>query len=145
MSGLYNLVLGDGGENDRGAALRAILGNPPIARYRDSWIESWDGVPVIAIYTRQGGGNRDCYCEEYGDGGHPDLNSSCGSNEALQAHPLYLRDADDEYDCTYATFYFKLPDELDPELRAVLTDNMQAPVDMSERWQQAIDAIGGRS
>ena len=139
MSGLYNLMMGDGGEEIRGDALRTILGNPPIARYRDSWVENWDGEPVIAIYTRQGGGNRDCYCEDYG-GAHPDPESSCGSNEALQAHERYLRDADDEFDCTYATFYFRCPPEFRDDLRK--PEIMQAPVDMSERWMAAIDAIG---
>ncbi len=139
MSGLYNLVLGDGGEKSRGGILLGMLGNPPVARFRDAWVENQDDEPVIVIYTRQGGGNRDCFCGEGGQ--HPDTNSSCGSNEAMQTHPLYLRDADDEFDSTYATFCFRCP----PEFRDTLRDPeiMQEPVNMPERWRAAIEAIGG--
>lgn len=141
MSGLYNLVMRDGGEVKRGTILLAMLDNPPVARFRDAWVENHDGEPVIAVYTRQGGGNRECYCDEYDGPGHPDEQTSCGSNEALQAHPMYLRDEDDEFDCTYATFYFRCPPQYRDELRK--PEIMQAPVDMSERWKSAIDAIGG--
>jgi hypothetical protein len=61
---------------------------------------------VLAISTRQGGGNRECYCET------PDESHEDGclalNNEELQAHPQYLHDEDDEWDRTYATFYFKV-------------------------------------
>lgn len=139
MSGMYNLIMGDGHEADRGAILLGLLGNPPVARYRDAWVEKGnDGLPVIAIYTRQGGGNRQCYCEdEFYSGSHPDPASSCGSNEILQAHDLYIRDEDDDFDCTYATFYFRVP----VEAAGILAEIAQEPVNMSDLWQQAIEAI----
>lgn len=61
---------------------------------------------IYVLMTRQGGGNRECWCDD------PDLishDSYCISynNEYLQEHPEYLYDQDDIYDSTYATFYFK--------------------------------------
>ncbi len=57
----------------------------------------------IGISTRQGGGNRECYCEEYDS-----HESYClaVNNDELSSHPQYVRDADDDFDNTYATFYF---------------------------------------
>jgi hypothetical protein len=120
---MYNMVMGDGNEGVRGGILVTALGGPDVGRFRDAWVEKGeDGEPVIAIYTRNGGGNRESY-EEVITG--------------LQAHPLYLRDADDDFDSTYATFYFSAPEELREQLREVA----QEPVNMSERWLAAIDAL----
>jgi S-adenosylhomocysteine hydrolase len=69
--------------------LRA-LGDPEVPRLRDCYLE--DGH--IHIYTRTGGGNREYYEAE---------------NAALQHHPEYVSDEDDGYDCTYATFTFRIP------------------------------------
>lgn len=120
---MYNLVAADGNQNLRGQILTAALGDPDVGRFRDAWIEKGDdGQPVIAIYTRNGGGNRESYADVIAD---------------LQAHPLYLRDADDDFDATYATFYFRTPDHLVDQFREIAGE----PVNMSERWQQAIAAI----
>lgn len=78
---LYDFALGDGHQQHRGALLLALLGFPPVVRFRDAWVETSDDGPVIVIYTRQGGPNRE---EDY----------CAGSNQALAAHPLYLRDRD---------------------------------------------------
>ena len=122
---MYNLVAADGHQYARGSILLAALGNPDPGRFRDAWVEkNEDGEPVIAIYTRNGGGNRESYEDVIAD---------------LQDHPLYLRDADDDFDSTYATFYFRAPDELRDQLRQVAVE----PVDMSERWQAAIAALAG--
>jgi hypothetical protein len=136
--GLYDIAVGDGHQAERGAVLLSLLGSPQVARFRDAWVEKGDdGEPVIAVYTRTGGGNRECFCEEYGRA-HPDPDCYLAANEALAAHPLYLRDADDDFDSTYATFYFRSP----PEIRDILAAAAGPHVDMSERWQQAIDRIG---
>ena len=135
---LYDIAVGDGHQHQRGAVLLALLGNPAVARFRDAWVEKGsDGQPVIAIYTRTGGGNRECYCGEYGRT-HPDPDCYLAVNEELARHPLYIRDADDDFDSTYATFYFRSPDEV----RDILTGAAGEPVNMSERWQAAIHRIG---
>ena len=50
---------------------------------------------VVIIRTRTGGGNR----EEYEN-----------DNYELTQNPNYMRDYDDEDDCTYAYFFFSVPE-----------------------------------
>lgn len=139
---LYEIAVADGRQQARGALLLAILGSPVVARFRDAWVEKSDDGPVIAIYTRQGGGNRECFCESRNGviDAEQHVPGSCyaACNEALAAHPLYLRDADDDFDATYATFYFRAPGEA----RDILAEAAVEPVNMSERWQAAIDRMG---
>ena len=148
---LYDLAVGDGNQRERGAILLTLLGNPDVARYRAAWVEKSEAGPVIAIYTRQGGGNRECYCADYGRE-HPDPSCYAACNEALAKHPLYLRDQDDGFDATYATFYFRAPAELPASVPADLREVMAAalealpgiavePVDTDQRWQDAIARI----
>ncbi|MFJ4785061.1 hypothetical protein [Streptomyces sp. NPDC088794] len=124
---MYSIAVGDGHQDARGVVLLAALGNPDPGRFRDAWVEKGDGgLPVIAIYTRNGGGNRESYEDVIA---------------GLQSHPLYLRDADDDFDSTYATFYFSTPAEFVDTLQPLA----QEPVDTSERWQAAIAALSGKA
>lgn len=114
---LYNLVHG---ENPFADVLLAILGltRGDIPRYRDCY---WTGTE-IAVHTRTGGGNRDDYE---------------GGNTNLQSMATYLRDEDADYDSTYATFYFSVPEKLAwiiPQLQA-------ADKTPAERWQTAIGKL----
>lgn len=90
--------------------------------------ENWDSQleegyqPVIQIHTRNGGGNRECYCnpDEHDEG--------CLSVtiDKMQEHPRYLDDQDDEWDYTYANFYYKLdPDKDYPRLKNMLDSQEQ--------------------
>lgn len=125
MSGLYSQLMGDGREVERGKTALMVLGVMSFGRFRDAWVErGQDGKPVFAIYTRNGGGNRENWAETIG---------------AMQANEHYLRDADDTFDSTYATFYFRVPVEWHEALAQVMIE----PVDMSAKWLAAIDAIGG--
>jgi hypothetical protein len=96
---------------------------PPPPRFREAWVETSPGGPVIALYLRQGGPNREGACE--------------ASNRELAAHPLYLRDTDDRLDRTYCTFYFTVPAECADQLSAIAVP----PVDMSARWEEAIARV----
>lgn len=101
--GLYNMLFPQ--DESAGTLLAAIsLTAGDIGRYRNCYLTP-DGE--IAIYTRMGGGNRECYCSE-GEAHY------CYQADiaALQAHPAYLRDEDDDFDRTYATFYFRVPESL---------------------------------
>jgi hypothetical protein len=134
MSGLYNIVLGDGLEHTRGAILRKILGDPEIGRFRDAWVERSPetGDPIIAIYTRNGGGNREHYdCDE----------GSCTGcvMEKITGCEFYIRDVDDSFDSTYATIYFRAPEPFEMMLREAAGD----PVNTDERWKAAIALLGG--
>lgn len=87
---LYNMLFG---KNPNTEVLLAILGlkEADVQRFRDCGFDD----KGIYIYTRTGGGNRE---------GYP--------NEKLTSSPYYLSDTDDDFDCTYATYYFKFPDEI---------------------------------
>lgn len=120
---MYEVAVADGRQRERGAVLLAVLGNPPVSRFRDAWCEKGEDGPVIHIYTRTGGPNREAFA---------------ASNEALQAHPLYLRDADDSLDPTYAGFWFSVPGgEIGEALAAVAVE----PVDTDARWREAIARV----
>jgi hypothetical protein len=67
-----------------------------IPRFRDAFVR-WNSdktEPELIIFTRTGGGNR----EDYEEG-----------ITYLRSLPGYLRDADDEFDATYALFYYQCP------------------------------------
>ena len=95
MSGLYNLLFG---YNQACILLAPMLTdeNPQsfFPRFRDCHIG--EDNESIEIFTRVGGGNR----EDYDD-----------AIETLRAMPTYVEDYDDDFDCTYATFVFGVPDE----------------------------------
>lgn len=96
---LYNALFG---RNPASRFLLAMLGlaEGDVGRFRDCYLCRKDDDPKndlqIAIYTRNGGGNRSDYEEV---------------TAKLQAHPAYLDDADDDFDCTYATYRFKVPEK----------------------------------
>lgn len=84
---------------DRAALMLALLGGftttAEAGRVRDGWIERDASARyAVRLVTRNGGGNREDYAEQIG---------------RLRAHPLYLRDADHEFDATYASFWFRAP------------------------------------
>jgi hypothetical protein len=98
---LYNMLFG---RNPQTALLLAVIGfkEHDVERFRDVRVEN-EGR-IIAIYTRTGGGNRSDY---------PQV--------ALYRSPLFERTEDDDFDSTYATFYFRAPDEFVEDVRG-LTD-----------------------
>ena len=86
---LYNTLFGK--NPDTADILSALsLSEASIQRFRDCWIDEDNNR--IVIYTRTGGNNREYF-----------------PNEALTSHPLYLYDEDDDFDNTYASYYFSLP------------------------------------
>jgi hypothetical protein len=73
----------------------------------------------------------------------------------FSADPLYLGDADDDYDSTYAFIYFRVPDPVPAELLANCPEDLREPtvllarlrelakppVDMRARWESALKAM----
>lgn len=116
MSGLYNSLFG---EHSKAEDLLKLLGIAAgdVPRYRSCF---WDGTHIV-IHTRTGGGNRDDYEEE---------------NDHLTTLPGYVRDDDDDFDCTYANFYYLPPAEAEEALKAMPADATPA-----EQWQRLFAAM----
>lgn len=87
----YSMLFGRNSQSD---LLLAVIGfkEVDVERFRDAFAEQ-DGKE-IRVYTRTGGGNRSDY---------PQVD--------LYRSPLFLRTEDDDFDSTYASFYFRVPEE----------------------------------
>ena len=124
------------GENPGALVLLDVLGltREDFYRYRDCYLSERG---EIAVYTRGGGNNRDCYCGDYG---HEPHEESCVIlfHERNREHPMYLRDDDDSFDNTYATHYFSIPDDgLDREKLV----NIESQLARDELWQEFLTAL----
>ena len=118
MSGLYSMVFGQNGSSDAIlATLRLSRGD--FGRFRDVFVANGE----IAVYTRNGGGNREDYQVVF---------------DEMEKHPCYLRNKDDDFDCTYATIYFKFPEQYAEELKQIDSGETFNP---SKMWIDAIEAI----
>jgi hypothetical protein len=123
---MFNMIFGD---HSGQIALVMENGIDPrsVGRFRDAWLEKdEEGTPILAVYTRNGGGNRESYAEQIA---------------AMQAHPLYVEDADDEFDSTYATFRFRLSDGFVAKANEAVPTWRQALLprqSMDEKWQEAL-------
>lgn len=121
--GLYNMVFP--GAFARADVLLPLLGiaEDKIARFRDVWVErEEDGRLYFRVYTRLGGGNRPDYVDAI---------------ERLRAHPTYVRDADDLFDTTYASFWFNVQNDLVDHLGSVACE----PIDVDARWRATLEAL----
>jgi hypothetical protein len=85
-------------------------------RFRDCF--ATDGK--IKVFTRLGGGNREDYQAEI---------------DILRAMPEYVTDYDDEFDCTYATFVFKVPEKWQKDYDLIIGGSFK---DISEEYKQEI-------
>lgn len=138
---LYNLLFG---ENEHSSVLLAVLGfdESDIPRYRDCYLEG----EYIVIHTRTGGGNRCFYdCEERCRRNYPeyfdseDHTPSGPWNEDMRAHPSFVYDEDDDFDCTYADWYFSFPPEYADDLRAIRDkEKFTKP---SDKWKQLLGSM----
>lgn len=99
---LYNMLFGVNPlTKDVLSALK--LDSETIPRFRDAYFDHVENR--LVVFTRTGGGNRDYYensIEEDYEG---------PTNLDLKNHPNYLTDEDDDFDSTYAYFYFSIPEE----------------------------------
>jgi hypothetical protein len=151
---MYDMVFGGAGQDVR-AVLLSVLGltTADVGRYRDAWVErSEKGEPRITIYTRNGSGNRDDWSEHEPakPGEYTGANgcSACACDR-LPNHPNYLSDEDDDFDGTYARFYFSFPTSPPPTVNAEFVKQLEEiaksndPVDTSQRWLDAIDKLKG--
>lgn len=116
---LYNLVFG---QNANAGNLLEILGkdSQDFGRFRDVFVENG----YIVVYTRCGGGNRE-YNEEV--------------FEEMANHPWYSHDEDDDYDCTYCSFYFTVPEGVYTTLVGLL--HTEGATSGDEKWKDLISSL----
>lgn len=93
----YNMV---NGVNQAVFYVLPMLGKHPdeYPRFRDCFVRDEEHPEYdnhIHIYTRVGGNNRDDYEAEI---------------EEMREHPDFVADFDDSYDCTYASYVFRVPE-----------------------------------
>jgi hypothetical protein len=85
--------------------------------------EGEDHKPEIHVYTRNGGGNRQHWSFSYeNDAGEACECPGCIIEHRLPKHPNYLSDHDDDFDCTYATIHFSVPEEHLARVNAMLAE-----------------------
>ena len=95
---LYNMIFG---VKPAAFFVLPMLGKHPdeYPRFRDCFLgddEHPEWKDHIIVYTRTGGGNREsCQTE----------------NDELTKIPGYITDYDDSFDCTFASFVFKVPEK----------------------------------
>ncbi|MGB8520824.1 MAG: hypothetical protein WCD38_11745 [Candidatus Tumulicola sp.] len=104
---MYNAVFG---QNMNAAEILKSLGltESDFYRYRDTFVND-DGK--IAVYTRGGGDNHNCWNDERCSGDTHGANCVVPMQEKIRNHPLYHHEADDDFDRTYCTVYFRAPSE----------------------------------
>ena len=114
---LYNMIFGMNPDSDK---LLSFLGKTQddFGRFRNVYME--DGY--IVVYTRNGGGNRDVYEEVF---------------DEMSTHPWYSHDADDDFDCTYASIYFKIPEGIDQTFVAL--HGLDVGNHPEKQWSQFIE------
>lgn len=138
---LYNVVHG---ENKFANILLASLGfssKTEIPKYRDCW---YDGK-FIVVYTRTGSGNRDYYdseesCREHypADFMMPEKEPPKGPwNSELRNNSYYLEDEDDDFDSTYAKFYFTVPNSI----KDLIPDIEVQSLSTRQRWEDFMEKL----
>lgn len=122
---LYNALFG---VNPLAAVVvEAVGATGLIPRFRDAYFDADENR--LVIFTRTGGGNRDYYDEP---GGYDNEDYEGPFNSDLRALPNYIDDEDSDFDCTYAEFYFSIPEAYKPifdTLRDIGAGNDEKPMD----------------
>lgn len=113
---LYNMVFGMNPDSDK---LLGLLGKTTgdFGRFRNVYME--DGY--IIVHTRCGGGNREDYQDVF---------------DEMSTHPWYSHDADDDFDCTYANIYFKVPDN---QKDFLAIQNFNEGKNPNEQWKELFE------
>lgn len=120
---LYNMIAG---VNPAAFFILPMLGEKhpdSYPRFRDCFVTESDvnkGEYEIHVFTRVGGGNRDCGFGE----------------EELKKHPNFVRDFDDDFDNTFATYCFSIPEEWKDDFRTITIDGNLPEI--SEKYKERL-------
>ena len=115
---LYNALFG---ENAESHVLLGMLGvnKEYFDRYRD--VDLIENGTKIRVFTRLGGGNREGYKETW---------------SKIRTHELYIKDYDDEFDCTYAYIEYNIPEEFKETAQKMFKDE---PVSFSDKFNKELE------
>jgi len=122
---LYNMLFS---RNPLAEIYLAMLGLDPddVGRFRDCFLCHIDGQLHIVVYTRNGGGNREAYE---------------GVTNALRAHKEYVTDCDDDFDSTYASYMFRVPEVFKSAVAALNEEYKDQIVEPGKRFKNLLDKI----
>ena len=117
---LYNALFG---ENKEAPVLLGMLGvnKEYFRRYRD--IDLIESATKIRVFTRLGGGNRPDYKDTW---------------NKIRKHDLYIKDYDDDFDCTYAFIEYKIPDEFKETAKKMFEGE---PVSFSDKFKKELEEM----
>ena len=127
---LYNALFGENPMSD--FLLKIVnINKEDVPRYRDCFLNEEGN---IVVYTRTGGGNRECFAE----------NGDCSScyhtaNDELSENKYFVTDYDDDYDSTYAYFVFK-PSK-DYELILKTLTSKEPLKEVGEKFKDLVSAL----
>ncbi|MEK6882160.1 MAG: hypothetical protein AABY22_21260 [Nanoarchaeota archaeon] len=102
-------------------------------RFRDIYLDE-KGEKII-LYTRNGGGNRECWGEVQNNC----LCAGCVIEKHLPKHPNYLRDYDDDFDSTYAYIEFSIPESYKELVKSFATG--EKPETIKEKFDRTIKSL----
>ena len=138
---LYNMLCG---HNRLAGMLLNILdidqGNKwSSGRFRDCYLNK-DGTKIL-LYTRNGGGNREHF-DEYSDNkeGMDCSCPACRITHHLPKHPNYIKDYDDDFDCTFATVEFSIPEQWEDILKDFAMDDENTETG-AEKFQKQFELL----
>lgn len=123
---LYNALFG---RNPASRLLLAMLDltEGDVGRFRDCYLARDENKKLkIVIYTRNGGGNREDYQ---------------AVTDALQSHADYLTDYDDDFDCTYASYEFKVPEKFAATAEELASLGAESSVSPMEKFKALIENL----
>lgn len=144
--GLYNMIFG---KNPASNDLLALLGftQDSFYRFRDCYLSEYSEQTCIAVYTRAGAGNSECWCDDWihepdrtptlkkdKSGIEHDEQCVVLVNETMEDHPLFICREDDDFDYTYCTYYFRVPQEAELE-------NMNIEPDRNSMWLAFLNGL----
>ncbi len=136
---MYNMLFGPSEVDPDTLAL--VLEVETFGRFRDVWMEDdphRPGKHRIAVYTRNGGGNREHSDYVDTDEGPDCRCTGCVATFYLPSTKYHLFNRDDAFDYTYATFYFMVPEHFE----GAVGDGERPVMDTDQRWSAMLDALG---
>lgn len=142
---LYNALFGMNA--DLAVILSGIVGyriDEDFPRFRNVFTDVDDAPKHLKgadfyVYTRMGGGNRECWGSTEQEGAPADVQFDCLCS-ACKADRLEARDGcigsyDDSYDCTYRSFAMKFTEKQREEFEAAQTEGGIS----DELWERILD------